>query len=169
MILKHRTNANLLSLCYLVPEEIIYQAFTCIGRLAKVDRDLRHGIDIMFVLLVSSLARLSLDHWQDNDNRSLLDGLMQAKFDTCEHIERWNRQRRLVDMRAVLKCASWISNAYASAIVDDEVVIRWKQHPDHTKLVSLIHMLDSLWSERNRKKPIANELAWASVKRKFLT
>jgi hypothetical protein len=152
---------------YLVPEDIIYQAFTSIGRLARADRDLRYGIDNMFVLLVSALARMSLD--QDNDNRRQPDGLMQAMFDTCEQIERWNRQRKLVDMRAVLKCASWISNAFASPVVDDEVVLRWKQHHDHAKLVSLILMLDSLWSEGNRKKPITNEQAWASVKRKLLT
>lgn len=151
---------------YLVPEDIIHQGFTCIGRLAMVDRDLRFGVDVMFPLLVSALARLSLD--QDSDNKPVLDGLMQAMFDTCEHIERWNRQRKLVDMRAVLKCASWISNAFASHVVDDDVVLRWKQHHDHGKLLSLILMLDSLWSEDNRKRPIANELAWASVKRKFL-
>ncbi|KAF8717505.1 hypothetical protein AX14_012177 [Amanita brunnescens Koide BX004] len=150
-----------------IPEDIIYQAFTSIGRLARADRDLRYGIDNMFVLLVSALARMSLD--QDNDNRPQLDGLMRAMFDTCEQIERWNRQRKLVDMRAVLKCASWISNAFASPVVDDEVVLRWKQHRDHAKLVSLILMLDSLWSEGNRKKPITNEQAWASVKRKLLT
>lgn len=131
-----------------------------------VDNDLRFGVDNMFSLLVSSLARLSLD-W-GSDNNPVLDGMMQAMFDTCEHIERWNRQRMLVDMRAVLKCASWISNAFASPVVDDDVVLRWKQHHGHTKLLSLILMLDSLWSEDNRKRPIANEQAWASVKRKFL-
>lgn len=153
---------------YLVPEDIIHQGFTCIGRLAMVDRDLRFGVDNMFALLVSALARLSLDRPGDIDNTPVLDRLMQAMFDTCEQIERWNRQRKLVDMRAVLKCASWISNAFASPVVDEDVVLRWKQHHDHPKLLSLILMLDSLWSEDNRKRPIVNEQAWASVKRKFL-
>ena len=84
----------------------------------------------MFGLLVGALARVSLD--QDPDNTSVLDGLVEAIFDTCQHIERWNRQRRAVDMRAVLKCASWISNAFANPAVDEEVVIQWKQDPDHT-------------------------------------
>jgi len=152
-------------LCYLVPGDIIYQGFTCIGRLAKVDRDLRHGIDSMFGPLVSALARESLDQYPNNT--SLLNGLMEAMFDTCQHIERWNRQRRAVDMWAVSKCALWISNAFANPAVDEEVAIRWKQHPDHTKLLSLIRMLDSLWSEESG--PVANEMAWASVRRKFLT
>ena len=143
---------------YLVPDDIIYQGFMCIGRLAKADRDLKCGIDKMFGLLVSALARVSPDQ-----GLSLLDGLMEIMFDTCQHIEWWNGQRRTADMRAVLRCASWISNAFANPAVDEEVVIRWKQHLDHIKLVSLIRMLDSLWSEDSLKRPITDEMAWASI------
>ncbi|KAF8626037.1 hypothetical protein AX15_005127 [Amanita polypyramis BW_CC] len=150
-----------------IPDDIIYQAFKCIGRLARVDRDLKYGIDNMFGLLVSALAQMTLT--SDNYDEAIVDRVCEAMFEACQHIERWTMQRKPVDSRAMFRCSSWIVSAFSSSTVNENVVARWRRLPGYAKLVSLIHMLDGLSAEETfAKRILTDDATWSSVRRKFL-
>ncbi|KIL59450.1 hypothetical protein M378DRAFT_1005918 [Amanita muscaria Koide BX008] len=152
-----------------VPDDIIYHGFKCIGRLARADRDLRYGVDNLFMLLVSTMAEQSVRH-QDTIQ---VNRLLESMFNACQRIERWSQQRRVGDMRAALKCASWVASAFASPMVDQRVSDKWKQHSAFEKLLSLLRTLDGLSKEID-EVTFPNMLApdgptWTSIRRTFFS
>ncbi len=141
----------------------MYQAFICIGHLVARDRDLglKYGIKDMFSLLLSTLAQMSLKEYSGKE-LSRMNRLMEAMFNTCQNIQQQLEGTQAPATQYVL----WITDAFASSDVSNEVVKRWKQYSGYTKLGSLIQKLDILW---NVDRSIARQfVAWEPVKGKFL-
>lgn len=116
----------------------------------------------MFILLVSTMARMSLNEYSGK-GLLMMNERMEAMFNTCQDIQHQLGGTQAPALRYVLL----ITEAFARPDVNDEVVKRWKQYSGYTKVRSLIQKLDNLWNENNRK-PIAKQLAWESVKGNFL-
>ena len=114
----------------------------------------------MFDLLVSTLARMSLNKYSGKDLAEM-NKLMEAMFNTCQ-------QQQLEGTQAPLQHALSFTRTFSSPDVNDEVVKRWKEYPGYTKVKSLIQKVDNLWNTDNRMKLIAKQRAWESVKGKFL-
>jgi hypothetical protein len=126
------------------------------------DLGLKYDIGEMFILLVPMLAQMSLSE-HSGKGLPVMNRLMEAMFNTCQDI-----QQQLEGTQApALSYVLWITYAFASSDVNDEVVKRWKRYSGYTKVRSLIQKLDNLWNENSQRKSIAKQVAWESVKGKF--